>query len=310
MTSLIHESTTADDASDRLHGPGEHEKARTRQMRHIRLALLLPGILGLIVSFAFPLLYMARMSFNAGEPNGVVEETFTLNMYIRSITDPYYWQVTVDTFLMGLVTGVLCVLVSYPIALFLTRTQSKWKGVLIALAIAPLLTSAVVRTFGWMIILGNGGLVNGTLMELGVIDVPFELANNMIGVTIGLVEIFMPYAILTMMSGFGGVSQELEEAAGSLGASKVRAFLRVTLPLSLPGALTAFLLVFVLSIATFVTPRLLGGGAVQVLATEIYDQTVGLINWPFAAALSMILLLVFGAVIAAYSALIRRIGVQ
>lgn len=289
-------------------GQGEQEKARRKHDRRIQLALLLPGILGLIVSFVFPLLYMFRMSFNLGEPNGVVHETFTLETYMRSLGDPYYWKVTVDTFMMGLSTGLFCVLVSYPIALFLSRTESKWKGILIALAIAPLLTSAVVRTFGWMVILGNQGLVNTTLMDLGWIDTPITLANNMTGVTIGLVEIFMPYAILAMISGFGRINTQLEEAAGSLGASKFKVFTKVTLPLSLPGVLTAFLLVFVLSISTFITPRLLGGGVVQVLATEIYDQTTGLLNWPFAAALSMILLVLFGTVIAIYTAIVRKMG--
>jgi putative spermidine/putrescine transport system permease protein len=130
----------------------------------------------------------------------------------------------------------------------------------------------------------------------------------MTGVTIGLVEIFMPYAILAMISGFGRLSPQLEEAAGSLGASKLQVFTRVTLPLSLPGILTAFLLVFVLSISTFITPRLLGGGSVQVLATEIYDQTTGLLNWPFAAALSVILLILFGLIIAVYQRLTKKIG--
>jgi putative spermidine/putrescine transport system permease protein len=143
---------------------------------------------------------------------------------------------------------------------------------------------------------------------MGVIENPLRLTNNMTGVTIGLVEIFMPYAILAMISGFGRLSPQLEEAAGSLGASKLQVFTRVTLPLSLPGILTAFLLVFVLSISTFITPRLLGGGSVQVLATEIYDQTTGLLNWPFAAALSVILLILFGLIIAVYQRLTKKIG--
>ncbi|QOT15336.1 MULTISPECIES: ABC transporter permease [Paenarthrobacter] len=287
---------------------GELEQATTKRNRRTYLALLLPGLLGLLVSFVFPLAYMVRMSFNKGAPDGVIEETFTLDTYIQPLTDPYYWRVTLDTFQMGVTVGVLCVIVSYPVALFLARSTSKWRGLLIAIAIAPLLTSAVVRTYGWMVILGTNGLVNSTLADWGLIDTPLKLTNNMTGVTIGLVEIFMPYAILAMISGFGRLSPQLEEAAGSLGASKFRVFTRVTLPLSLPGILTAFLLVFVLSISTFITPRLLGGGSVQVLATEIYDQTTGLLNWPFAAALSVILLVLFGLIIAVYQRLTKKIG--
>jgi putative spermidine/putrescine transport system permease protein len=287
---------------------GDLERATSSRNRRTYLALLLPGLLGLLVSFVFPLAYMIRMSFNRGAPDGVIEETFTLDTYLQPLTDPYYWRVTLDTFQMGVTVGVLCVLVSYPVALFLARSTSKYRGLLMAVAIAPLLTSAVVRTYGWMVILGTNGLVNSTLGGMGLIDTPLKLTNNMTGVTIGLVEIFMPYAILAMISGFGRLSPQLEEAAGSLGASKLQVFARVTLPLSLPGVLTAFLLVFVLSISTFITPRLLGGGSVQVLATEIYDQTTGLLNWPFAAALSVILLVLFGLIIAVYQRLTKKIG--
>lgn len=287
---------------------GELEKAKRTRDRRTYIALLLPAVLGLLVSFVFPLAYMIRMSFNKGAPDGVVIETFTFDTYLQPLTDPYYWRVTLETFQMGVVVGLLCVLVSYPVALFLARTTSKYKGLLIAVAIAPLLTSAVVRTYGWMVILGTNGLVNSSLEGMGLIDAPLKLTNNMTGVTIGLVEIFMPYAILAMISGFGRLNPQLEEAAGSLGASKLSVFTKVVLPLSLPGILTAFLMVFVLSISTFITPRLLGGGSVQVLATEIYDQTTGLLNWPFAAALSVILLVLFGLIIAVYQRLTKKLG--
>lgn len=284
------------------------EKRSARRSRRNGYLLVLPGILGLLLGFIIPLLTMVRMSFNRGATDGVVEDTFTLDMYTRALGDGYYWHVIWNTFVMGIVVAVVCVLVSYPVALFLTRTKSKYRSLLMAAAIAPLLTSAVVRTYGWMVILGPTGLINGTLKAFGYTGTPLNLVNNMTGVQIGLIEIFMPYAILAMISGFGRLSTELEDAAASLGANKMEVFFRVTLPLSIPGVLTSFLLVFVLSISTFITPRLLGGGVVQVLATEIYDQTTGLLNWPFAAALSMILLVTFGVVIAAYQRLTRGIG--
>lgn len=302
--------TTAAISSLRLThgGPGSQEQQRVRQNRLVAWALLVPGLLALAVSYALPLVYMIRMSFNIGEGEGRYTTALSLDSYIKPLSQPYYWKVIGNTLGMGLGVAVLCVLVSYPIALFLARSTSKWKGLLVALAIAPLLTSAVVRTFGWMVILGNQGLVNSTLKAMGLISVPLQLANSMTGVVIGLVEIFMPYAILGMMSGFGRLSTQLEEAAGSLGASPGKVLARITVPLSLPGVLTAFLLVFVLAISTFVTPQLLGGGRVHVMATEIYDQTTGLLNWPFAASLSVILLILFGSVIAVYQRLARRFG--
>jgi putative spermidine/putrescine transport system permease protein len=287
---------------------GQLEAATRRRSFASTVALVTPGLLGLTLGFIIPLLYMIRMSFNRGAADGVVVDTFTLEMYAKPLGDPYYWKVIRDTFLMGLTVAVLCAVLSYPIALFLARTKSRYRSLLMAVAIAPLLTSAVVRTYGWMVILGPIGLLNGSLKALGYAGPPLELVNNMPGVVIGLVEIFMPYAILAMISGFGRLSTQLEEAAGSLGANKFEVFRRITLPLSLPGVLTGFLLAFVLSISTFITPRLLGGGVVQVLATEIYDQTTGLLNWPFAAALSVILLILFGLIIGLYQRLTQRIG--
>jgi putative spermidine/putrescine transport system permease protein len=289
-------------------GPGQLERSRLRQGRLTAWALVLPALVALIVSYAYPLAWMLRMSFNIGHAYGQYTTTFSLDSYIKPLSDPYYWHVIGNTLFMGVLVAVLCIAVSYPIALFLVRSTSKWKGLLIALAIAPLLTSAVVRTFGWMVILGTQGLVNSTLSAMKLISSPLPLANSFTGVVIGLVEIFMPYAILGMLSGFGRLNPQLEEAAGSLGANRLAVFVRVTLPLSLPGVLTALLLVFVLSISTFVTPQLLGGGRVHVMATEIYDQTTGLLNWPFAASLSVILLIVFGTVVAVYQRLTRRLG--
>ena len=292
---------------DLVAGHADQEKRRRKVDRRTYWGLLLPGFLGLLVGYILPLLWILRMAFNKGGPDGLVINAFSWDSLRTPLTDSYYLEVTVTTFRMGLMVAVLCVIVSYPIALFLARTDSKWKGLLTALAIAPLLTSSVARSYGWIVILGSNGLVNSSLTGLGIISTPLKLTNNMMGVVIGLVEIYMPYAILVMISGFGQLNPQLEQAAASLGASAVKVFTRITLRLSMPGLLTAFLLVFVLSISTFVTPRLLGGGSVRVLATEIYDQANVLINWPLAAALSVIVFALFGIVISVYQRLIRKV---
>jgi putative spermidine/putrescine transport system permease protein len=197
---------------------------------------------------------------------------------------------------------------AYPIALFLTRTTSRWKGLLIALAVVPLMTSSVARTFGWVALLGDRGIVNQTVISLGFTDVPLKLSNNFTGTVIALVEVLMPYAILVMLSGFGRLNSSLEEAAGSLGANKTRAFLRIVFPLTLPGVFIGFLLVFVLSISSFVTPRIMGGGRVFVLATEIYDEATQTLNWPLASALSIILIVIFGVMVMGYQKLSKKLG--
>lgn len=286
--------------------PGTEPAPRGRRRKPIPLLLLLPGILGLGISFIIPLLWVLRMSLNEGGAAGAIIETVTLATYVEALTDGFTWQVTYNTIKLGVGVTVLTLVLAYPVALFLTRMTSRWRGLLLALAVAPLLTSQVVRTYGWMVILGNDGVVNQGLMSAGLLDAALPLSNNFTGVAIAMVEILMPYAILVMVAGFGSISGELEQAAGSLGANGWHRFWRVTFPLSLPAVLTAGLVVFVLAISSFVTPSLLGGGRVFVLATEIYNQAMVTLNWPLAAALSMILLTMFSVLVALYLRAVRR----
>lgn len=291
-------------ADGRLAGAVPRERRRRRNP--VALWLLVPGLIGLGVSFVAPLVWVLRMSLNRGGGAGAIVHALSLDTYVKVLTDGFTWQITLNTLKLGLLVTILTLVVSYPIGLFLTRTTSRFRGLLLALAVAPLLTSQVVRTYGWLVLLGNDGVVNGSLQSLGVIGSPLRLSNGYTGVVIALVEILMPYAILVMVSGFGSISTELEQAAASLGANRFRTFWRVTLPLSLPGVLTAGLLVFVLTISSFVTPQLVGGGRVFVLATEIYNRAKLTLNWPEASALSILLLIVFSVVIAVYLRAIRR----
>jgi putative spermidine/putrescine transport system permease protein len=276
--------------------------------RWLLVRLLAPTTLALIVFFVLPLAWLFRASFDRGLDSGVIEPAFTLENYQEFFSDRFYQQELLRTLRLGVVITALTLIATYPIALFLARSTSRWRGLLVALAIAPLLTSTVVRTYGWLVILGNDGLVNGALLGIGLIDQPLRLINDEIGVVIGLVEILMPYMALGLLSGFGRINPDVEEAAMSLGANPLRTFWRVTLPLSLPGIATGVLLVFVLTISSFVTPQLLGGGRVFLMATEIYDQATYTLDWPFAAAISFLLLLVFGVVIAFYTRVLRRLG--
>ena len=280
---------------------------RPANQRRLLLGLLLPGLAALGISFLLPLLWMVRMSLNRGGSAGAIEETVTLDTYWRALTDSFTWEVTLNTLQLGGVVTVLTVAASYPVALFLARTTSRFRGLLVALAVAPLLTSQVVRTYGWLVLLNDNGVVNGALTSFGLTNQPLRLSNNLTGAVIALVQILMPYAILAMLSGFGRISTDLEQAAGSLGANRWRVFWRITLPLSLPGVLTAALLVFVLTISSFVTPSLVGGGRVFVLATEIFTQATQTLNWPLAAALSMFLLALFSLLIALYLRAVRRL---
>jgi len=268
--------------------------------------LLAPAIASYTLVFVLPLLWLLRMSFNEALGAGSFRPAFTFENYLRFLTDPYYLQITVNSVTLSLWVTVFTLILTYPIALFLFRVDSSWKNLFLVVTISPLLVSAVVRTYGWIVILGDRGLVNSALLELGLINIPLRLVNNEVGVLIGLTQILMPYMALALIAGFGRLDPDLEKAAMSLGARPWVAFLRVTLPLSLPGVALGCLLTFALCISSFVTPKLLGGGRVFLVATEIYDQALQLLNWPFAASMSILLLMVFGLALVLYSRLIRR----
>jgi putative spermidine/putrescine transport system permease protein len=284
------------------------DNAPPLKQRLIPLWLLIPALVAILISFIIPLIVLVRMSFNETGPGTTLIPAWSLDTYVRAVADPYYWKVILNTLKLGVIVSLITIVLSYPIALFLTKTTSKWKGFLFALAIGPLLTSQIARTFGWIAILGNEGAVNSALLKIGLIDTPLQLSNNFAGTVIALVEVLMPYALLGMVSGFSRVSTELELAAGVLGANPLVRFWRVTLPLSLPGVFTGFLLVFVLTISSFVTPHLLGGGRVHVLATEIYDEATQTLNWPLAASLAVILLILFGVLVSVYQSLTKKLG--
>jgi putative spermidine/putrescine transport system permease protein len=279
-----------------------------RSNRLLPVVLMLPGLAMLSLSFAAPVLWLARMSFNATLPGGAMREDWTLANYGEFFDDPYFLEMTLGSIELSVIVTALALVLSYPIALFLYRWRSPWRGVIVVLTVSPLLVGAVVRTYGWIIILGDRGWVNGLLAALGLVSEPLRLVNNRTGVIIGLTEILMPYMALALIAGFGRLDRTLEEAARSLGASPVRTFLRVTLPLSLPGVALGSLLSFVLAISSFITPKLLGGGRVFLLATEIYDQALTTVNWPLAATISVVLLALFGLALVVYGRLTRRLA--
>ncbi len=275
--------------------------------RGVLLLLLVPGLAALVVTFVLPLIWLFRASFASSTIAAFSGGDWTAQSYSAVIFDPFYWRVAWNTLVLGFNVALFAVILSYPIALFLARTESRWRGVLTALAVAPLLTSSVVRTYGWMVILGDKGVINSTLQSLSLTDGVIRLTNNSFGATVALVEILMPYAILAMLSGFGRLNAQLEEAAAMLGANRLKVFTRIILPLSLPGVLTAALLVFVLAISAFVTPRLMGGGRVFVLGTEVFNEATVTLNWPLAAALSVMLLLLFSSIIVMYQRALRSL---
>jgi putative spermidine/putrescine transport system permease protein len=269
-------------------------------------ALLAPASALMILTFVLPGIWLARLSLDRAGGGGVLIEDVSASNYLRFLTDSFYYEILWRSLWMSVVVTLATLLCSYPIALFLFRMRSRWRGVLAVLTISPLLVSSVVRTFGWMVILGDSGMLNGALRWLGMITAPLPLMNNMLGVMIGLTQIEMPTMILALIAGFARLDPTLEEAARTLGAPPWRTFLRITLPLSAPGIMIGCLVTFVQGISSFVTPKLLGGGRIYVMATTIYEETFETLNWPLAAAMSIVLVAVFGLCVAIYERAGRR----
>lgn len=257
--------------------------------RFVPLMLLAPALALAAVGFLVPLAWLLSISFVQVEPSGALTDAWTIENYRSYLGDPFTLWIIAQTVWLGVLVTVLTITLSYPIALFLFRCGPRWRGLLSVLLIAPLLVSAVVRTFGWVIILGDQGLVNATLMGAALLKTPIALANDFSGVVVALTEILMPYVALALISGFGRIDPACEEAAATLGASPWSRFWRVTFPLSLPGVALGGLICFALAMSSFVTPELLGGGRVFVLATEIYDSAMVSLNWPRAAVQSILL---------------------
>jgi len=193
---------------------------------------------------------------------------------------------------LGVCTAAGTLLIGYPIAYYLARSTSRWRHYVFVVIFVPLLFSIVIRTFGWIVLLGSNGLLNGLLIQLGAIEAPIVWLYNFPMTVVGLVHVFLPFMVLSILSSLSRIDRRIEEAAGILGANAWRAFSHVTLPLSAQGVFGGCAIVFSLTVGAYVTPRLLGGGRVQVLATEIFAQMLEIGDWGMAALLGVALTLV------------------
>jgi putative spermidine/putrescine transport system permease protein len=272
---------------------------------------ILPSALLFILFFFLPIGLMAMMSFLTGNPVVAPNVTFTTRHYARIIGDPYYLEVIWTTIRIGLLTTLIALAIGYPLAHWMARIKSRAGHALLLMAVlAPMLTGIVVRTFAWMTLLSDKGVINQTLTSFGLIIQPLKLMYNETGTIIGLVHIYVPFMVLTLTGVIGRIDERLEQAAENLGASPLRAFLEVTLPLSLPGVLAGSLLVFALSISAYVTPILLGGFQVMTLPILIYQQISANFNVSFAAALGMVLLIVSLVLVVAYNRVLGLVSGQ
>ncbi len=272
--------------------------------------LLAPALLLLLVAFALPVGMMVPMSVRPYVPLVGITDGFTVRYYTRLLTDSYYLEIIGRTLALGFTVTLSTLVVGYPVAFFLARTPSRWRNWLTILVVFPLMLNLVVRTFGWIALLAQNGLVNQALHALGVVESPVKLLFNFAGLLIAMTHIFLPFMVLVLIGAIQNIPRDVEDAARVLGASWGSTFCRVTLPLSAPGILSGSILVFVLSISALVTPRLLGGPTYQVMSTLIYDEFLQRLNWPAGSAQALLLTIMVLALVYLSGRLARRTGAR
>jgi putative spermidine/putrescine transport system permease protein len=254
--------------------------------------LVVPACLLVLALLIGPMILMFRISLAQYSATKLMTETFSLDNYVRAATDPYYQQVILLTLAVALLCTVLTLIIAYPAAYWVGRLQSRWKSLVIIATLFPLLVGNVVRSAGWMALFERDGLINVTLRGIGIISQPLELMYTPKAVVFGIVAVVLPYMILTIAAVIESIPRDLEDAAASLGASGLKTFWRVILPLSMPGVAAGSILVFVLCMNTYATAVLLGGPRFKMMAPAIFDQYVRGNNWPMGATLAFMLLAV------------------
>lgn len=272
-----------------------------------KYGLLAPTLAVIGVLIVFPTIILLSYSFNPYDA-GAIGTGVTLQHYLRAFTRPIYQETLIRTVKIATAVTVIDFVLGFPLAYAAVR-KGGWMGKFIVIAtLAPLTIDLVVRSFGWFILLNGTGVVNSTLIELGIVtqETAPKLLFNETGIVIGLSHVMLPFMVFPIINVLHTIPPELEEAAQNLGANRLTVFTRVLVPLALPGISAGVLITFVVSLASYVTPALLGGGVrvIPVVITETFTSTS---NWPFASALSMILVAVALLVIVGYQRVLKQI---
>ncbi len=247
-------------------------------------SFLIPALLMLTVFFLWPLISFLQQS--------LFDPDFTLRHYARMFQHSVYLIILYRTLEISLYTTLGCLVIGYPVAWAMANSSPKISMIITALVIIPFWTSVLVRTYAWMVLLGNNGVINNLLLDGGLIHSPLSLLFNRFSVLVGMIHTMLPYMILPLYAVMKGIPDALLQASTGLGAPPLQTFYRVYLPLTLPGIATGCLLVFIVSLGFFVTPALLGGPQDTMLSQIIEQEINQTLNWGFAAALSTLLLLV------------------
>lgn len=263
------------------------------------LALLMVIPCGLIFTYAF---------FERGVYGGI-DYVFTFENFSRAF-DPLYMGIFLQSAKIAGLATLIAILIAYPAAYAITRAPRQWQTVLLILVILPFWSNYLIRTYAWIVMLNREGLINNSLMGIGVIEEPLPLLYNSFAIVVGLVYNYTPFVVLAIYASLNRINRETIEASQDLGASGWTTFRRVILPQTVPGVAAGGVFVFVLSIGNFITPDLLGGGRLQMVGNLIYDQFLSARDWPFGAALSLFLIAVMMALLFTQAVLANRASGQ
>ena len=253
-------------------------------------SLVGPATIYVAIGLLIPLAILLRYSLNQFVPGKFMVDALTLENYVKFFTDIYYTGVLWRTVRVALVTTAACLIMGFPLAYVLARTQTRFKTLLIMFVVLPLFVGNAVRAAGWMVAFSNKGLINASLMGMGAIDIPLEIMFTETAVIIGITAVNLPFMVLTLQSVIEGIDRSVEEAAFNLGAPPLSMAMRVLFPLAMPGVLAGTILTFILAMNAYATPVLLGGPRFQMMAPLVYNQFVQQNNWPFGGAVAFILM--------------------
>jgi putative spermidine/putrescine transport system permease protein len=244
--------------------------------------LLTPGLILLIVFMLLPLVTIIWPTFYDGK--------LTFGSYLSFFQNQYNVSVFWRTLSISLIVTMICILLGVPTAYYIARTSKKWRGLLMAMTLFPLLTNSVIRSFAWINILGTNGVINDLLMNVGVISEPIKMLYTDFAIIVGSVYLFLPLMIITLVGVIENIDLEMMEAAETLGANRFIAFLKVILPLSVPGIIVGSVLVFSGTLSAYTTPQLLGGNQKMMLSTFLYQNAMTLGNWQSAGVIALIMI--------------------
>ncbi|MDY0883767.1 ABC transporter permease [Dongia soli] len=292
-------STAAANLPGDAHYLTELEQDARREKRQL-FALCTPGLLLTMLLLFLPIGWLFWFSFIDADGNPTFEH------YSRIWTEGAYVQIFVITFQISILVTVICVLLGYPVAYCLSQLPAKWSGLLLIGILLPFWTSLLVRTYAWLVLLQRRGIVNDTLIDLGIVQQPLPLMHNMTGTIIGMVHIMIPFLVLPLYASMKSIDGSYLRAAANLGASPTRAFWEIYLPLSLPGLLAGLVLTFILCLGFYITPAVLGGGRVQMIAQRIEASVHLYPTWGPASALGAVLLLLTTLILLASHLLLGR----